>query len=426
MITRKFYSAIVSLFLIFLHTSAYAKTNLDHVVAVVNHEVITNSELETYAKILLFTNNYGDTLPSEDVLRGQILNQMVLKKIQLQIASISGLGVEDEVVNSSLSSFAAEEDTTVSNLEKKLANRGIKYKHFIEFIHDELLTSKLQQRELSQEITISKNDIDGFLNSPAGQDQTGVEYKISHILMPLPEPPTPDALNKAQQKADLISKQLSSGDDFAKIAMANSSGQQALNGGDLGWRKLAEIPSLFTNIVPTMQLNEVSSPIRNATGYHIIKLMGKRVKQEAPRLEMHVRQILIKPNQNISEAEAKKVLNNIRSRIAKGESFDKLAEKHSEELSTATRGGDLGWVNEEELLPSFWNNIVKIKEKELSLPFKTEMGVHLVEVLAKRTQNSSNEAIRNKAMHILRNKKYNEILETWLKRIKNDATVEIL
>ncbi len=411
-----------------LTTSAIAATQLlDKIVAIVDNDIITNSELEQHKKLLLSQIDLEKTaLPAEDILKKQILNQMILDKLQIQLANNTGLEVDAQNIDAAMKEMASDEGLTLAQLQNNIKNQGITLADFRTHLQQEIAINKLRQREIGREIVISSADIDGFLNSPVGQDRSGTEYHLRHILLSIPDAPTPQAIANVKQQAESILVELKHGADFTKMAITKSSGQQALNGGDLGWRRISEIPTLFVKYIPTMQINEIVGPMQSSNGFHIIKLIEKRIGKTKQHLETHVRQILIKPSVNTSDEEAEKSLNAIRAQILKGKDFAKIAERKSEELSTATNGGDLGWITEKAVLPKFYSEMQKLKNGELSQPFKTEMGWHLIQVLDRRSHNSSLDAARNRAKEILRERKYQEMLEAWLKKIRDNAKVEIL
>ena len=427
MVIKYFRLLFCFLFLHCLATPAIAAQPLDRVVAIVDNDVITETELEQYKKLLLSRIDLKNTsLPAENILKKQILNQMILDKLQLQLANNTGIEVDTQNITATIKEMAAEEGVTQQEFQTRLQNKGISLSNFRTHLQQELVINQLRQREIGREIVISSADIDGFLNSPMGQDQSGTEYHLRHILLSTTDTPTPQTITAAKQQAENILVELKSGTDFAKMAMTKSSGQQALNGGDLGWRRISEIPTLFVKHVPTMQLNEILGPIQSANGFHIIKLVEKRIGAAKTHLETHVRQILIKPSVNTSDEEAEKSLTAIRAQILKGKDFASLAERKSEELSTATNGGDLGWLTEKAVLPEFYNKMQTLKNGEISQPFKTELGWHLIQVLDRRSHSTSLEAARNRAKDILRERKYQEMLEAWLKRLRDNAKVEIL
>jgi peptidyl-prolyl cis-trans isomerase SurA len=408
--------------------TATAKQVLDKIVAVVNNDVISQYELENYTKLLVadLKAQSDSALPPKDILQEQALNRMVMDKIQLQLAEQSGIEVDSIMVSQALQHLAQQKGQTLEQLRYETEARGVNFDEYRELVRNELTIQRLQARAVSQDVAIAKSDIESFLSSPAGQDNTGTEYKISHILLLAPESPTPAALKQVQSKAEEIVASLKKGADFQKTAMAKSAGRQALNGGDLGWRNTGELPTLFVNYVPTMQIGDIVGPIRSAGGFHIIKLEDKRTANEEHRTETHVRHILIVPDKNTSSEEAKTVLAGIRKQIVKGADFSKIAAKKSQDIRSASKGGDMGWINEQSVLPKFYEVISKLRNNEISEPFLTEDGWNLVQVLDRRTRHTSDEAAWNRATEILTIRKTNEAIEAWTKRIRDEARVSIL
>lgn len=415
------------LFVACLNNFVVASQPLDKIVAIVDNDIITNSELEQHKKLVLSNIDLANTsLPSENILKKQILNQMILTKLQLQLANDTGIEVSAENIDSYMQDMASGAGLTVTALQNDLKSQGVSLAEFRTNLQHEIAINQLRQREIARNIVISNADIDGFLSSPVGQDRSGTEYHLRHIVLSISDTPTPQAITKAKLQAETIVSDLKHGADFAKMAMTKSSGQQALHGGDLGWRRISEIPTLFIKHAPTMQINEIVGPIQSANGFHIIKLVEKRIGKTTQHLETHVRQILIKSGLNTSDAEAEKRLLAIRKQILAGKDFATLARRKSEELNTASQGGDLGWLTAAAVLPTFYSKMQTLKNGELSLPFKTDMGWHLIQVLDRRSHNSSLDATRNRAKDILRERKLQEMLEAWLKRLRDNAKVEIL
>lgn len=400
---------------------------IDKIVALVNNEIITNVELMQYKKLLLAQLDLRQiTLPEESILKKQILNQMILEKLQLQLAMNAGIEVDSLELNAAMQTVAHNAGLTLTAFQQQLTRNGIALTTFKTNLQNEIILEKLRDREIGHEIVISNADIDGFLNSPLGQDQSGAEYHLRHILLTIPEAPTPQVTSAIKQQAINLVTELKAGADFAKMAVAKSAGQQALNGGDLAWRKISEIPTLFIKYVPTMAINDIVGPIPSANGFHIIKLVDKRIGNIKPHLETHVRQIFLKPNNHASDLDLKNKLLKFRQQILQGKDFATIAKRNSEELNTADNGGDLGWVDEKAVLPKFYQQMQLLKNSEISQPFKTELGWHLIQVLDRRSQVTSIAAARNKVKAILRDRKYQELLEAWLKRLKDNAKIEIL
>lgn len=404
--------------------SVLAREELDRIIATVNKDVISLCELDNYIKIVTLDAKEHE-LPTKDILRRQVLNKMILDKIQLQLADEYGIDVDSVVVSQSLQSMAASQNISMQELQTQIESKNVNFADYRELLKQEIIMSRLQSREVAQDVVISKSDIESYLNSPAGQDQSGTEYHLGHILLSAPEQPTPEELQKTQQEADKIVETLKNGEDFAKTAMENSSSQQALKGGDLGWRSSAELPTLFVSFVPSMNTGDIVGPIRSASGFHIIKLHDKRVGNQELLSEYHVRQILLKPNENKSDQEVEATMHKILQQLKSGSDFAKLAHKNSEETRTASKGGDMGWISKKSVLPKFYDVMSSLEENAYSEPFRTDAGWHVIQLLDKRTHYSSNEAAWNKARDVLAMRKTGEMLEVWAKRLRDEANVQI-
>lgn len=407
---------------------AMGKQLLDRVVAVVNKDVITASELENYTKFIVadLKEQGNIALPPSEILREQVLNRMVIDQIQMQLAHQNGIEIDSITVSEAIQQQAKHQNKSVEQLKHKLESQGIQFTEYRELVRKDLLIQRLQAREIASDIVIAKSDIDSFLSSAAGQDDSGNEYKLSHILLPAPENPTPSILKETLNKAENLVAGLKKDVDFAKAAMAKSAGRQALSGGDLGWRNFGEIPTLFVNYVPSMQVGDVVGPIRSASGFHIIKLTDKRTNNNQENIETHVRQILLVPDNHSSSNEARDTLLALRQQIINGADFAKIAQKKSQDMHSAAKGGDMGWIASQNVLPKFYQVMSNLKNGELSEPFQTEEGWNLIQVLDRRNQYTSNEAARNRAIEILTIRKANEAIETWTKRIRDEAQVKIL
>lgn len=405
-----------------------AREVLDKVIAVVNSGVISQYELDNYTKYVLATmESQGNAvIPPSDVLQDQVLNRMILDKIQLQMAEQTGIEVDSITVSEAIQYLARQQGKTAEQLRQSIEDKGINYDEFRNIIANDITIQRLQAREVARDVVIAKSDVESYLSSPAGQDRSGTEYRLSHILISAPEAPTPDALKLVQAKADSLVAKLQKGDDFAKAAMTQSAGRQALSGGDLGWRTTGELPTIFASYIPAMQIGDVVGPIRSSGGFHIVKLTGKRTTREDKLVETHARQITISPDNHTSSEEARKILASIRKQIVNGADFAKIAQKKSQDLRSAAKGGDIGWVNEQAVLPKFYEVMNQLRNNEISEPFQTEEGWHIVQVLDRRNQYTSNEAAYNRALEVLTMRKTNEAIESWTKRIRDEARIDIM
>lgn len=405
--------------------AAYAEP-LDKIVAIVNDDIVTQQELDDRHKLILTRVPEDAQLPPRHVFEKQILDKLILEKLQIQLAKKQDISVDSITINSAIKDIAKNSNLSAQEFLEMINKLGVSSKYYRENIKNELILRELQRREIGIETIVTDSEVESFVNSPIGQDLSGTKYLIGHILLAFPEKATPNIIKDLEKQAYELTNKLKNGEDFSQMAMAKSSGQNALEGGNLGWRTIGEIPTLFVNYVASMNINNVRGPIKSSSGFHIIKLLEKKVGQEKLHQEIHVRQILLTPNEKLSNNQAKAQLEKIRSKILNGEKFVKLAQEKSTELGSRSRGGDLGWINKKSVVPKFFDTISKLKVNELSQPFQTELGWHLVEVLGKRNSNDSLTAARNRARYILHDKKFNEKLELWLQNLKANSKVELL
>lgn len=431
----RFMVRLLGLFLLFNTNISAAPQKLDildRVVAIVNQEAIPESELNSQMTLLMLRFKQNEmTLPPVAQLRKQLLEKLVIEKLQLQKAKDAHIEVEDSELNHALTELANRDTFTVAELQQFLEEQGVPFAKFRETIKNEIIISKLQQREVGQNIHVSSRDVEQFLASAAGQDQTGAEYQLGHILITLPASASAEEIAKAKKQAEGIMRRLKSGADFTQTAIGESGGTQALKGGDLGWRKIAEVPTLFSKVVSTLKVGELHGPVRNDSGFHIIKLIDKRIDGKttteiASVKKNHVRQILLKPSSKMPDTEAKALLTKLRSQILAGEDFAKLALKYSHETQSACKGGDLGWVSRTSAVaPSFIQNITPLRPGEISQPFKTKLGWHLVQMIEYRIEHIASEPMKTRATDLLFQRKFEERLFSWLRRIRDEAEVQI-
>lgn len=424
--TKYLEKALLLLFLSCQLNMATAAQALDRIVAIVGDEAITNSELQH--QLTIASNNLQQQnipIPEKKILESQVLDKMIIDNLQLQLAHQYGLEADGDSVAKAIANMAKNNNLTLSQFKQKIEQEIGSFAEFREHLKKEITISRLHQREILQDIRVSKAEIDGYLNSPAGRDSGDTEYRLGHILLAAPEQPNPEELTSLEIKAKDIISQLKQGKDFKEMAASYSAGAQSLAGGDLGWRKLNEIPSLLVNKVVTMQVNEIAGPIDSPGGLHIIKLQDKRSNTQIPETELRARQIFIKATTDRDEKQIAATLIKLRSQILDGKgSFAQLAITKSEESDTATKGGDLGWFRKNAVLPEFWHKVTQLKVGEISQPFKTDLGWHLVLLEAKREVMLAKNNIREKAAEILREQKFNDALEVWLKKIRSQAKIQ--
>ena len=399
---------------------------LDRVVAIVNDGVVLNSDLE--AEIAAVSERLHEQkleLPPQNVLRQQVLERLVLQEIQVQRASHAGVKVSDDNVNAALEDVAKRNNLTLSQLPEALAKQGIDYPNYREEIRREITLQLLRQRDVLQHISVTPREIDQFLEKQSKLPSERSEYNVSHILIAVGEDASQSQLDAAARRAAEVDQRAKAGEDFAKLAVAYSNSQTAFEGGALGWRKGSELPTFLTDIVARLKPGEVSEPVRTPTGFHIIRLNEVRgVAQQAVEDQVHVRHILMKTTELADDATVRQKLQALRQRILGGEDFAGLAQTSSEDPGSAAEGGDLGWTGPGAFVPEFEHQVAALKDNEISEPFRTQYGWHIVQLLGRRRIDNTDELKRRQAMEAIRAGKADEETELWLRRMRDEAYVE--
>lgn len=399
---------------------------LDRVAAIVNDGVVLNSELDAQVQqVSERLRQQKLELPPQNVLRQQVLERLVLQEIQFQHANHAGVKVSDETVNAALQDVAKRNGLTLSQLPEALAKQGEDYTAYREDLRKEITLSMLRQRDVLQHISVTPREIDQFMEKQAKTPSERNEYNVSHILIAVGQEANPEQLEQAGKRATDVYQRAKGGEDFAKLAVAYSNSQTALEGGALGWRKGSELPTFLTDVVARLKPGEVSEPLRTPTGYHIIKLNEVRgASAQVVEDQIHVRHILMKPTELADDATVRQKLNALRDRILNGEDFAGLAQTNSEDPGSGAEGGDLGWAGPGSFAPEFEQAIAPLKDNEISEPFHTQFGWHIVQMLGHRRFDNSDELKRRQAMEAIRASKADEETELWLRRMRDEAFVE--
>ena len=399
---------------------------LDRVVAIVDDEALTQYEVDDQKKTALAQmKSRNVTPPPSDVLDKQVLDRLITERAVLHFAKESGVRVDDTQVERTILRIAQDNKMTADEFRRALGREGISYDKYREDIRKEIVIQRLREREVDQRISVSDAEVDAFLASQNAQADGDVEYRISHILVLVPERATPEQIDAKRKRAEDALKQVKDGTDFAQVAAGFSDAQDALQGGSLGWRTPARMPAVFAESVRKMQPGEVSDVLRTASGFHIVKLQETR-NRNAPTVveQTHVRHILIKVNEIVSESEAKARIDRIRDRIETGAKFEEQAKLNSED-ATSAKGGDLGWISPGDTVPDFEAAMNKLKIGEVSQPVRTQFGWHLIQVSERRTQDITAERKREQARLALRQRKSDEAFQDWLRQMRDRAYVEI-
>ena len=404
---------------------AVAMEDLDRIVAVVNNDVIMESELQAGMERIREQLHKSDTrIPPTEILERQVLERLIMNKILLQRAARAGVRVDDNRLNQAIGRIAKENKLSISQFRKILENEHMSFNHFREQIRDEMTISLLQQREVDNRVIVTDREIKDYLDTEQSQAGNKIEYHLRHILIATPEGASPEQLEKTRTRAKEILRRLHDGEDFSEMAVSISDGQQALEGGDLGWRSTDRLPTLFAKIVPDMKKGDISDLLQSGSGFHIIKLTGKRSGEKVMVPQTHARHILIRPSELVSEADAKTRLAQLKLRLEGGDDFAELARSNSDDRASALKGGDLGWTSPGELVPEFEQAMDKLKPGEISDPFKTQYGWHIVQVLGRRQHDSTDTVKRNKVRQAIRQRKIEEARQDWTRRLRDEAYVE--
>jgi len=412
---------------VFLASAAQAQfQSIDRVVAIVDNDVIMYSQLDQRLREVEQTiGKRGGQLPPQDVLQQQVLERLIVENLQLQIGDRSGIRITDEELNQAMASIAQRNRLTLEQFRAALARDGLSYDDAREQIRREMVISRVRQRRVGERIQVTDQEVQNFLASDLGQMQLSEEFRLANILIPVPEAASPDEIRAAAQKTSQVYDSLRGGADFAQTAMSSSASENALEGGEIGWRKAAQLPPAFAELIRTLSVGDITEPVRTPSGFMIVKLLEKRGGDTLVRDEVHVRHILIKPNEVRSEEETRRLVERLYERIVAGEDFATLAKSFSEDPGSALNGGDLNWIDPSSLVPEFREMMAKTPSGQLSQPFKSPYGWHVLEVLGRRATDSSEQYREQQAMNVLRNRKYDEELQAWLRQIRDEAYVEI-
>ncbi len=405
---------------------APATLEADRIVAVVNDEVVTFYDLRTRLDSALSQlKQQGTPLPPRDVLERQMLERLVVDRIQLQMARDTGLRIDDAQLDQALNRIAGGNKMNLGQFRQALEKDGIPYAKFREQIREEMTVARLREREVDNRLVISDAEIDNFIEAEKTKAGGGAdEVQVAHILLRAPEAASPEQLQKLKAKADQIIERLRRGDDFSQLAASYSDAPDGLQGGILSPRPIDRLPGLFAEAVSRMKPGEVSPILKSPNGFHIVKLLGRKSGLSLPPVQQtHARHILIKVNELVSESEARHKMVGLRDRLRHGGDFAELARLYSQDGSAA-KGGDLGWLYPGDTVPEFERVMDRLAINELSEPTQSPFGFHLIQVLERRTQDVSDDRKRMVARQALRERKLDDAYQDWLRQIRDRAYVE--
>ncbi len=401
---------------------------LDRIVAVVNEGVVLQSELDLQTReIEERLRNQKVALPPESVLRQQVLDRLVLEEIQQQHADRAGIKVTDEQVNGAMEDIAKRENLTLGQLPEKLAADGIDYAQYRNELRREIARQILRQRDVIQHIVVTPRELDQYLDRQKKTASAANEYNVAHILIAVAQDAKPAQLAQSAKTARDVDERARNGEDFGALAVAFSQSESALEGGSLGWRKGTELPTFLADVIARMKPGDVSDVLQTPSGFHIVKLLDTRAVG-GPKMvqQVHLRHILLKPTEIEDDATVQQKLSRWREQVISGkEDFAVFAKTYSQDSASAINGGDLGWSEAGVFVPEFAAVAQGLKEGEISQPFRTQYGWHIVQLLGHRNYDNTNEAARERAFEAMRDSRVEEATELWLQEIRDNAYVEL-
>ncbi|MAY42229.1 MAG: molecular chaperone SurA, partial [Oceanospirillaceae bacterium] len=394
--------------------------------AVVNEGIVMQSELTQRIAITKEQLSARKTqLPPEHILRKQVLNRLILESIQKQMASRQGIRISDGQLNGALGRIASQNGLSIEQFREALIAEGRDYKQAREQIRNELLINSVQQNFVNRRIRVTEQELNNFLNSENGKAELSAEYSLGHILIATPSQASPEIIQAAEKSAHEVYNKLESGADFSQLAVEFSNAPNALKGGDLGWRKAAELPETLGDAARKLSPAEFSKPIRSPSGFHIILMKDKRGGAVQLVEQLLVSHILLKPSEIRTSAQAKRQINQLSQRIQSGEEFTSIAKEYSDDSASGSEGGSLGWTQNGQMVPEFEQVMNNTPIGHVSAPFESRFGWHILTVLDKRTQDLGEEMQESRARAVIQKRKFNEELTNWLREIHSQAYIDI-
>jgi len=400
--------------------------SLDRVAAVVNDGIVLQSSLDRQVQVVSERlQQAGQQMPPRDILRQQVLERLIVQEIQMQRAARLGIKVPDEQLNETLTEVAQRNNVRFSDLPAALEQQGIDYRSYREDMRREMILGQLRQRDVYSRIYVSPRELEQCVTRTQSSPADTQEYEVSHILISVPSSATPEQIEERTARAQGVQERARRGEDFADLAVAYSDGATALEGGKVGWRKADLLPSVVAELVPGMKPGDVTEVIRTPSGFNIFKLIDVRGAEQAALVaQVQARHILMMPTAVEDEDTVRQKLSRIRERVLKGEDFAAIASVSSADKGSATRGGDLGWAAPSSFAPEFARQVDALEINQISEPFKTQFGWHIVQLLGRRDYDATADVTRNKCMSQLREARAEEETETWARRLRDEAYVE--
>ncbi|ELY5881661.1 peptidylprolyl isomerase SurA [Cronobacter sakazakii] len=412
-----------------VNTSFAAPQVVDKVAAVVNNGVVLESDVDGLMQsVKLNANQAGQQLPDDSTLRHQILERLIMDQIMLQMGQKMGVKISDEQLDQAIANIAKQNNMTLDQMRSRLAYDGLNYNTYRAQIRKEMIISEVRNNEVRRRVTILPQEVETLAEQVGNQNDASTELNLSHILIPLPENPTADQVSEAEAQARSIIDQARNGGDFGKLAITYSADQQALKGGQMGWGRIQELPSVFAQALSTAKKGDVIGPIRSGVGFHIIKVNDLRGQSQTVSVtEVHARHILLKPSPIMTDQQARQKLEEIAADIKSGKTtFAQAAREFSQDPGSANQGGDLGWAAADIYDPAFRDALMSLSKGQMSTPVHSSFGWHLIELLDTRKSDRTDAAQKDRAYRMLFNRKFSEEAATWMQEQRASAYVKIL
>lgn len=419
----------VSLCLVLFSLGVTAKqVSLDRVAVIVDQGVVLESEIKELVSMVKRNAATSDQkLPSDKALRTQAIERLILSNLQLQLANRMGIQISDPQLDQTIANMAQQNGISVETLRNNISRDGVSFEVYREDVRKELITGEVVRANVRRRVYITPQEIANLVKLIDEQGAEQAEYNLGHILIGLPAQPNDEDVTAAQERATKVLELLNNGSNFERIAIASSSGAKALDGGDMGWLNINSMPTLFAEAVVNKSEDELVGPIRSGAGFHILKVKGLRGIETVEVSEVNSRHILIKPSVILSEDKAEKMLLDFKQKVLAGEAdFAELAKEHSEDPGSALRGGELGWSDPEIFVVAFKNALARLDKGELSEPFRSSHGWHIVEVIGKRVLDATDKLKEEKAYQLIFNRRFTEEKDTWLREMRDTAYIEVL
>ncbi len=411
-----------------VNSASAALVLMDRIAVIVDEDVIMQSEIDERMQGIKaqIEAQPNAQMPPENILEEQVTERLIIESLQLQMADRAGVRISDAELNDALAGIAAQNSLTIDQFRMALERDGMSWAQMREQVRRDFAISRVQQGIMRRRISITQAEVENFLATDIGESITSDEFRLAHILLALPEDPNAADIRSLRDRAQSLYQELEGGADFQRLAIEWSSGQNALEGGDMGWRKSVQLPTIFSDLVQDMEIGEVSKPIKSGRGFHLIKLVNKRgASAQGQVAQTRVRHVLIQPNEIRDENEARDLAQSLRLEVVEGRDFEEVAKLYSDDAGSALSGGDLGWSQAGTFVPEFERTMLLSEPGVVSEVFRSSHGFHFLEVTDRRVEDFTERFRMNQAENYLRNQKFDEELESWLREIRDEAFVEI-